>query len=191
MPPKKRQPRKQEDEDPVVPKKKGEPLFAGTDPDYKPQSPRSVEAASVRRSTRQRKTTMSLSMLTRLYSEVNMLRKALTDEENALPGGKELQVRRIRSRWNAMITRMKDYAFDLDDESVKWNIHTFPLPDVFRAGSDEWAGTKHVDLFGIRPSLGRFAFTPGVPLETAAYEVPRVKREPSAVCGEATGDRGI
>ena len=50
--------------------------------------------------------------------------------------------------------RMKDYAFDLDDESVKWNIHTFPLPDVFKAGSDEWAGREHIDLFGIRPSLG-------------------------------------
>ena len=135
----------------------------------------------VRRSSRQRKTSMSVSMLTRLYSEVNMLRKAMSEEEHALPGGTELPVRRIRTRWNDMIKRMQEYAFDLDDESVKWNIHTFPLPDVFKAGSDEWAikGRGDTDLFGIKPTLGRFSFTPGEPLESERYEVPLVKAEPS------------
>ena len=114
-------------------------------------------------------------MLTRLYSEVNLLRERLTNEEKALPGGGELPVRRIRNRWNRMITRLAD----LEDTSVKWNLHTFPLPDVFKVGSDNWAGREHTDLFGIRPSYGRFSFTPGVPLKAVKYEVPRVKQEPS------------
>ena len=114
---------------------------------------------------------MSVSMLTRMHSEIQMLRKAMSEEEHALPGGTELPVRRIRTRWNDMIKRMQEYAFDLDDESVKWNIHTFPLPDVFKAGSDEWAikGRGDTDLFGIKPTLGRFSFTPGEPLESERY----------------------
>ena len=108
-----------------------------------------------------------------------MLRERLTNEENALPGGGELPVRRIRNRWNRMITRMQEYADDLEDTSVKWNLHTFPLPEVFKVGSDNWAGREHTDLFGIRPNLGRFSFTPGVPLKAVKYEVPRVKQEPS------------
>ena len=60
-------PRKQEKPDPVIPigwqKKK-------RDPDYKPTSPPSeAEDLSVRRSSRHRKTSMSLSMLTRLHSQ--------------------------------------------------------------------------------------------------------------------------